>query len=358
MRNFFLQCIIVLLFAFFGCKDASPVVAPDSKAQNGKSGTANNLDLTKIKLTGKYESPCQIGPWSEKNQSGNSLKKPSKYNCGDLYYLYGSRIDHYESIPGKNLWIDLSNLDANTMIRTKQYFGFSGAVIGADPNLVQSVKNAGYAADNIVASISYDYYWSQIPSVVNQTQVKKFFGDEVEHRWRADGIIGAAQVCLNNGATVYGYDWDVKIPIYGWEGYYDDLIADYNVGRFPGGIGCDKYYNAGPLEPDGDVRRHWDYLNSAPGQKFKFAWMNINDISHFSDLFGHANNIGLGWLLLWGTYTNQGLLYNTCDIASSCGWLTRIYRPTYWVYQCINPNGTYNGPLQEPTSWICIGYID
>jgi hypothetical protein len=370
MKKIFLQSLAIILLLFYGCKDTPSTIEPDTKTKIDNLRAIKNPDLSKIKLTGKYESPYQIGPWDIKSQKNNSLKKPSKYNYGDLVSLRGTRLHHYQTNPDKKLWIDLGNLDADTKRRTKEYFGFNGAAIGSSAGLISDVLNAGYSPDSIVAFISHQYYRSEIPESRNKG-VKKFFGDEVFHTWRTtpnaagqtfvdeDAIINAAQICRDNTSTIFGYDWDIhwQWP-FGWEGYYDQLIAYYNVGRFPGGIGCDKYCNASSWELDGDVRRHWDYLNAAPGHKFQFAWININEGSYFDDLFGHANNIGLNWLLVWGTYKNPSLLYMASEKACNRGWMSRYNCSTYWIYQCINPRGTYNGPLQEPNSWICIGYSD
>jgi hypothetical protein len=131
---------------------------------------------------------------------------------------------------------------------------------------------------------------------------------------------------------------------------YDDLVDIVNGTQYseyhyypPYCVKC--YY---PLEAD--QRDSWDSFNSSFSNKFECLWISaLEDQSEFSDLIGHARNMGKSTIWLW-----WGDDWNT--IASFCYWanqnsyLSRQERKYIYEYVYIGSGDSCTDT--EITSWM------
>lgn len=88
------------------------------------------------------------------------------------------------------------------------------------------------------------------------------------------------------------------------------------------------------------------------GNKFSLTWINSTEISEFSDLFGHARNLGLTevWIYtLGGHQTDQ--FENMSYAAFGSGFLRQKQRQYRIEWRCDNPDPCENCDPTLPDGW-------
>ena len=101
---------------------------------------------------------------------------------------------------------------------------------------------------------------------------------------------------------------------------------------------------------DYDQRPDWSDMKTRYGSsKFSMTWIYTFEITEFDNLFGHAKNLGLNGVWVYG-YTDNGVPVahydeewgNISYAAWNQGFLRQFRRKYYYTYHCLEPDPCNN----------------
>lgn len=343
----FLAIIILTLFNSCSDKKTESPTTPNIVEQNSQKETFLSKKVKEIKIPiGFHEDSTQIQIYA--------------YQCG-YKQVRGWAITKYAPIDGKFLGIWASN-SSPTWNDLRNKYGFSQIAVWDMPSY-NTAKQIGFADDKIMVLIpNYSSAYSLINSI---NRVQYYHVDEPFEREMYNTTTLRAVATMIHDANPSGkmmmasYKWPTQPYNLPWtlDTYGDKYksVLDFASNSY---IMCDEYIG----NIWGTPRDFWTKYRQYYGSNKNISqWINVqinNTYSgsgkSFSDLMGHANNLGMNnlWLYAYGI-SNPNNIYNFCNAAFYSGWLRGFAQNIILVYRCSYPNPCDCDPTL-PDGW----YLD
>lgn len=286
--TFFLLSFII----FSTCSDENNSVAPTSEKNE-------NISLEKKK--NKWPAVIYDSTYGEIVMD-YSVITPMAGPCG-YKTTYGWATHHFEPKPGKlvGVWpyeFTLANL---TTLRTK--WGYSHLFFGYDYDNSKwnTAISAGYTLDKIMIAITGIQDAQRASFISYRGNAYAYYvGEPADQNHSMGGVRSA----LNQ----FGYT-----SLFVIDGYKRTYALDYAV-QTSDKVLFSSYQHWYEILPgvwvswpeNYDQRSDWSDMRSRYGNKFSMSWINTSEISEFYNLFGHASNLRLNGIWIYGFLQDNG----------------------------------------------------
>lgn len=285
--------------------------------------------------------------------------------CGEKV-TYGYALHHFEPKPGKivGVWPYEFTLTNLTNLRNK--WGYSGIFV--QPNQIQYdiALSAGFSTSNMMINIGFMTNYEQYINAVNSFNARYYYiGEAIEHSCFGNGnllhrlyhpnelyeISTYIHTHPNRQSSFFvsdGYKQCAHLDVLT---YYVDIIMYSSYSDWYRPFLATPYFTNmswGPFvenafwEGNYDQRSSWSDMKSRYGNKFKQTWINTSELTEFGNLFGHATNLGLSEVWIYGFLQEKGQPtphYNTQweNISNSAwfsGWLKKFVQDVKITWRC------------------------
>lgn len=284
------------------------------------------------------------------------LIQPLALECGTkVTYGYGTH--HFEPKDGKVVGIWPYDYDSTNLYNLRTKWGYSGLMVRTS-NLYDLAISNGFSKENLMFNIHHEFGTTEyINWVANNDCGYYYFDEPVDH------------ACWSNGDRRLLYDWEFSIindVINTYRPNSDFVISgykrcdhlDYAVSNtdiimyseydewdqvtFP----CDTDMRWGPsiekawAEGDNDQRSSWTAMKMEYGPKFNTTWINAYEITEYTELFGHAANLGMNniWIYAATKDGNPVAHYDNfegfSDAAFKAGYLRKFVTDYRIEWRC------------------------
>lgn len=363
----------VISFALFSTcsKESNPVVTPTEKNENA----------TLEKKKKKWPEVIYDSTYGEIVMDYYAIV-PMAGPCGEKT-TYGIALHHFEPKAGKKIgvWPYEFNLTNLTNLRTK--WGYSGIFVQPDQTQYDLAQSAGFSTSNMMMSIGFTTNYEQYIDAVDNYNAKYYYvGEAVEHScWGNEDV----DQRLYNPSELYqistyihshpnrqgsafvsdGYKRCSHLDVLS---YYVDILmySSYSNWYQPFlATPCNPNMSWGPpmenafWEGSSDQRSSWSDMKSRYGNKFKQTWINTSEITEFGALFGHAANLGLSEVWVYGFKQDNGQPtphYNTqweniSNSAFSAGFLRKFVQDVKVTWKCTSQDPCDCDPSDPDAGW-------
>ena len=356
----FITTILLTLFVLYSCNEPNVVenkkIVKQEKPVLKKGTDENNKSATAVTGTGKllgYKVVEENGkkvkvPVYEGDPNGNI--QPDKFYAGkgSLWYVYYWRVDHYEPKPGKIVGVWAQNYSVSNLKTLRNKWGYSYILVsGSVQSQFDNANSSGYALNQIMINLGEVADNDRYNVISNFGNAYAYYVGEPLVYNRSMGVIRQALNDLNfNSLFVFdGYkrtdDFDSYVAL-------TDKVL-FSSYKHWWEIPLTHIWVSVPY--DKDQRPDWSDMKNRYGSKFSMTWINTKEITEFDDLFGHAKNLGLTGVWIFGNLSNN--YGNISDAAYNQGFLRRFERKWFDVYQCTCINGCSGFPPEDPC-WTVI----
>ncbi len=238
-------------------------------------------------------------------------------------------------------------------LRTK--WGFSGLLIPAEQDKYDNAITAGYSLSNLMINVGG-------VAVANRLSTISHYGDAYAYYVGEPADEGTPIQEVRESLNTLGFS--SLFVIDGYKRTYE-LDVDVSISDVVMFSSYMHWYEIGPRiwvswPEDDDQRPDWTDMQDRYYGAFSMSWISTKEVAEYNDLFGHAQNLGLTGVWIYG-YKEHDLpvahyndeFPNICAAAYSHGYLRQFIRLFYMKYQCVNPSGTSTPPPGE--DWLFIG---
>lgn len=253
----------------------------------------------------------------------NALITPMALQCGTkVTYGYGTH--HYEAKAGKLVGVWPYDFTEANLKELRTKWGYTGIFCQNKNqyNLATSL-NVGYKSDSVMLSIAYSWYNPlEYLTLLDSCNAKYYYIDEAVNH-----------ACMGNAGKRLYQDWEIaeinnnvsskrpgsylvnsgykRCPHLDYLVAYSNIImySAYSEWVNPAVNYWNCYTNMTwspsieKLWVEGDPvdqRASWSDMRNKYGSKFSMTWINTKELSEFLDLFGHAKNLGLNSVWIYG----------------------------------------------------------
>lgn len=290
---------------------------------------------------------------------------PKKPAC-DWHVVESWELDHYEPKAGKTVGVWPYDYFVSNLKTLRNKWGYSGITVGNHTKYNNAIS-AGYSTQNIMRDCGFNTGTKDYKNKINDQAGYYYIGEAVNH-----GCIG------NKGKRLYSPDELESISSYIHEYRYGSkFVSDgykrcYHFNVLAGIVDkimfssykhwykinialCYTNLDWGPAVEDiwvpgsYDQRPDWSDMKIRYGSKFSMTWINTKEITEFDNLFGHAKNLGLNEVWIYG-YIDEGQPVphyndeweNISYAAWQEGFLRLFRRKYYYYYHCLEPDPCNN----------------
>ena len=283
---------IISFVLFSTCsKESNPVVTPTEKNET------TSLDKKKK----KWPAVIYDSTYGEIVMDYDVVT-PTAMPCG-IKDTYGWGLDHFEPKPGKIIGVwpyEFTQQNLSTL-RTKWgysylFFGFS-----YDDNKWNTAIAAGFSLDKIMIAVT-DIPDAQRFNLISYrgNAYAYYVGEPADQNHSMGGVTTALNELGFSSAFII-------------DGYKRTYALDYAV-ETSDMVLFSSYHHWYELLPgvwvswpyDEDQRPDWTDMKNRYGNKFSMSWINTSEISEFGYLFGHAANLGLNGIWIYGYLQENG----------------------------------------------------
>ncbi|OGU60920.1 MAG: hypothetical protein A2315_06165 [Ignavibacteria bacterium RIFOXYB2_FULL_35_12] len=241
--------------------------------------------------------------------------------------------------------------------------------------------NAGFSASNMMLSVGFITNYEQYIGAVNNYNAKYYYvGEAVEHSCLGNANLKHRLYHPNElyeiGTYIHatrpgsyfvsdGYKRCYHLDVLSY--YVDILMYSSYINWYQPfiAIPCNPNMNWGPpmenafVEGSSDQRSSWSVMKSRYGNKFRQSWINTSELTEFGSLFGHATNLGLSEVWIYGFKQENGQPtphYNTQweNISNSgwfYGWLRKFVQDVKITWRCTYSNPCACDPSDPDDGW-------
>ncbi len=262
---------------------------------------------------------------------------------------YGWGFDHYEPKSGKivGVWPNEFTLSNLTNLRTK--WGYSHLFFGYyyDDTKWSIATSAGYTLDKIMIAINNIPDAQRSSFIHYRGNAYAFYIDEPTE----DNVsMGGVRDAINQ----YGYS-----SLFVISGYRRTYSLDYAV-QTSDKVLFSAYKHWYELLPgvwvswpeNIDQRTDWSDMRSRYGNKFSMSWINTYEISEFGALFGHAANLQLNGIWIYGLDSHQSDQWaNISQAAFLSGYLRKFEQYLKIIWRCTLQDPCDCDPSDPDAGW-------
>lgn len=296
MKSLIISSIFFLIsfILFSTCsKESNPVVAPTEKNEN-----------VALEKKNKWPEKIYDSTYGEIVMDYNVIT-PTAYPCG-VKDTYGWGRDHFEPKAGKlvGVWPYEYTLANLTTLRTK--WGYSHIFFGYDfdNSKWNIVTSAGYTLDKIMISVGQIADANRASLISQRGNAYAYYvGEPADQNHSMGGVRSALNqygytslFVIDGYKRTYGLDYAVqmsdKVLFSSYHHWWETLP----------GVWVSLPYNL-------DQRSDWSDMKNRYGNKFSMSWINTSEISEFYNLFGHAANLGLNGVWIYGYMYEEDEIY-------------------------------------------------
>lgn len=229
-------------------------------------------------------------------------------------------LDYYKAVKGKVLGIWPYDYSIPFLRLLKEKWGYNGLWLFHDSIYYSNAIHAGFNKQNLMVSLDHSPGEFTYTNFVDEYESGYYYIDEVaEHNCIGDTNERIYNPTELNEISSYIYKSrpGAKFVISGYKrckhlsmaSVYANLImysSYHNWYRPVIPAFCDSRLNWGPrietlwFKSNYDQRDSWSDMKKRFGEKFQRTWIKTNEESEYQQLFGHAVNIGLNSIWVYG----------------------------------------------------------
>lgn len=255
--------------------------------------------------------------------SGGGVQ-PNAYECGTKT-TWGWGLEDFLPKPGKTVGIWPYEFTISNLTTLRTHWGYSGIFV--NQNNYNIAISAGYSYQNMIMDASFATGTSDYQSKISNYNAAYYYIDEaVEHACTGnDGkrlynptelqnvynyvhthrpssffVSSGYKRCMHFNTLVSKVDKIMFSSYYHW--YHIDVATCYS--NMSWGLSVEDPWASWPV--DDDQRSDWSDMKTRYGNKFSMTWIKTSEISEFDDLFGHAKNLGLNAVWIYGFLNSDG----------------------------------------------------
>lgn len=327
---------IISFILFSNCsQDNNPVVTPSEKSENA----------TLEKKKKKWPEVIYDSIYGEIVMD-YSVITPTAAPCG-FKQTYGWGFDHYEPKSGKTLGIYANHTTGPeqwTEYRTK--WGFTQELF---VNTAYG-EMGGYSKANCLVTIpNYSTYQEK---VLQNDSCNYFIDEPIERGSFSISRLVEVSNFINQhrpGSKLHLSSWWCTPYFSPWYDYITVLNQTSNTF-----IANDRYGGCGSWDNEGDQRSTWTYWRNAVVERNPTNWIHTDhDKNEFSQLIGHANNLGINslWFFIGDAGGHPANAPSFSYAAWRSGWLRKFEQYFRIEWRCTLQDPCDCDPTDPDAGW-------